>query len=74
MATLRLIKFSRIWNNHYIALSLDPVFGVTVLAEGGWTPWSEGSPEEQEHVRSLVLKDSQFLPDQIRDTLFHQKS
>jgi hypothetical protein len=42
------------WTNGAIALTKDLIFGVSVLAESGWTPLSTLDKEDLALVRRLV--------------------
>jgi hypothetical protein len=42
------------WTNGVISLYKDIVFGVCVLTDDGWVPFSSGSEADKNNVRRLV--------------------
>jgi hypothetical protein len=43
-----------VWTNGIVSLTRDFIFGVSVLAEGGWTPFDQLDDEDKRYIARLV--------------------
>lgn len=54
-----------------VALTCDPIFGVSVHTEDGWVPFSSGSDDEKAWVRKEVFSSAlaKTMPERMREEL-----